>query len=65
MLFNWRFVDNGKIFEFMPGIGGICGMISVSMTGFRHFVKLGSGLKFGNSDVLDSYGLSVHKPINA
>ena len=62
--FNKRFFGNGRIFVFLRGTGWSCGMISVSMTGFGHFAKLGSGLIFGDGEVVGSYGLTIHKSIN-
>ena len=65
LVFNWWFVDNGKNFVFLSGIVWSSGMISVSMTGFWHFVKLGCGPKFGNCGVWRSCGSTDHKSINA
>ena len=55
--------DNGRNLVFLPGIDWSCRVIFVFMTGFCHFVKLGSGLKFGNGDVFGSCGSTVHKSI--
>ena len=40
-------------------------MISVSITRFWFFLKLGGSLEFGSGEVLGSSGLTVYKSVNA